>query len=234
MPGSSIGRWTGRDSVKTVGILISGRGSNMVSLLEAMDRGEVPARCALVISNKADAPGLEIARARGITTAVIDHKTSATREEHDAKVVSALRGAGVEIVCLAGYMRLLSPVFVGAFRNRILNIHPALLPAFPGLHVQQKALDAGVRYSGCTVHIVDEEMDHGPIVLQAVVPVLPADDEEALAKRILSFEHRLYPAALRLLCEGKVAVNGPRADLLLPPGEYLALLRHLIWSGDPA
>jgi phosphoribosylglycinamide formyltransferase-1 len=204
----------------------------MVSLLDAMDRGEVPARCALVISNKADAPGLEVARSRGIQTAVIDHKTSATREEHDGKVVAALQGAGVEIVCLAGYMRLLSPLFIRAFRNRILNIHPALLPAFPGLHVQQKALEAGVRYSGCTVHIVDEEMDHGAIVLQAVVPIMPGDDEESLSRRILSFEHRLYPAALRLLCEGKVRVNGPRADLALPAEEYRSLLQHLIWSGD--
>jgi phosphoribosylglycinamide formyltransferase-1 len=129
-------------------------------------------------------------------------------------------------------MRLLSPLFIRAFRNRILNIHPALLPAFPGLHVQQKALEAGVRYSGCTVHIVDEEMDHGAIVLQAVVPIMPGDDEESLSRRILSFEHRLYPAALRLLCEGKVRVNGPRADLALPAEEYRSLLQHLIWSGD--
>jgi len=216
-----------------VGILISGRGSNMVALLDAMERGEVPARCCLVVSNKADAPGLETARARGIATTVIDHKTSSTREEHDGKVVAALREAGAEFVCLAGYMRLLSPVLVGAFRNRILNIHPALLPAFPGLHVQQKALDAGVRYSGCTVHIVDEEMDHGAIVLQAVVPVMPGDDEEALSKRILAFEHKLYPAALRLMCERKVVVNGPKAELDLPAEEYRALLGQIIWSGDP-
>jgi phosphoribosylglycinamide formyltransferase 1 len=223
----------GRVALTKVGILISGRGSNMVALLDAMDRGEVPAQCCLVLSNKAEAPGLETARRRGIATTVIDHKTSATREEHDGKVVAALQDAGAEFVCLAGYMRLLSPVLVGAFRNRILNIHPALLPAFPGLHVQQKALDAGVRYSGCTVHIVDEEMDHGAIVLQAVVPVMPGDDEESLSKRILAFEHRLYPAALRLMCEGKVAVNGPKAELNLPAEEYRTLLGQIIWSGDP-
>lgn len=205
----------------------------MVALLDAIDRGEVPARCCLVVSNRADAPGLETARSRGIDTAVIDHKSSATREEHDGKVVAALQAAGAEFVCLAGYMRLLSPVLVGAFRNRILNIHPALLPAFPGLHVQQKALDAGVRYSGCTVHIVDEEMDHGAIVLQAVVPVLPGDDEEKLSARILKYEHRLYPAALRLMCEGKVVVNGPKADLVLGEEEYRALLGQVIWSGEP-
>ncbi len=204
----------------------------MVALLDAMERGEVPARCCLVVSNRADAPGLETARSRGIATVVIDHKTSATREEHDGKVVAALEAAGAEIVCLAGYMRLLSPVLVGAFRNRILNIHPALLPAFPGLHVQQKALDAGVRYSGCTVHIVDEEMDHGAIVLQALVPVLPGDDEERLSARILTYEHRLYPAALRLMCEGKVAIHGAKAELVLPEGEYRALLGKIMWSGE--
>jgi len=219
--------------VNHVGILISGRGSNMVSLLDAMVRGDVPARCALVISNQAHAPGLEIARSRGVTTAVIDHKTSATREEHDGKVVAALRGAGVEIVCLAGYMRLLSPLFVRAFKDRILNIHPALLPAFPGLRVQQKALDAGVRFSGCTVHMVDEEVDHGAIILQAVVPVLPGDDEASLSKRILSFEHRLYPAALKLVCDGKVKIDGGRAALELSGDAYRRVLAGLIWTGDP-
>lgn len=215
-----------------VGILISGRGSNMVALLDAMDRGEIPARCSLVISNKADAPGLALAAARGVPTLVIDHKASATREEHDAKVVTALREAGVEIVCLAGYMRLLSPVFVRAFKDRILNIHPALLPAFPGLHVQRKALDAGARFSGCTVHLVDEEVDHGPILLQAVVPIFPDDDEESLSRRILGLEHHLYAAALRLMCEGRVTVDGSRAVLDVPHTEYQRLSGGLIWSGD--
>lgn len=220
--------------MKNVGILISGRGSNMMALLDAMDRGEVAARCTLVLSNNEDAPGLVTARSRGIATVVIDHRASPTREEHDAKMVAALRDAGVEVVCLAGYMRLLSPFFVRAFKDRVLNIHPALLPAFPGLHVQRRALEAGVRFSGCTVHIVDEETDHGAIVLQAVVPILPHDDEETLSRRILRFEHRLYPSALKLVCEDKVRVNGARAVLDLSEGEYRRLLHELICSGESA
>jgi phosphoribosylglycinamide formyltransferase-1 len=139
----------------------------------------------------------------------------------------------VEIVCLAGYMRLLSPLFVRAFKDRILNIHPALLPAFPGLRVQQKALDAGVRFSGCTVHMVDEEVDHGAIILQAVAAVLPGDDEASLSKRILSLEHRLYPAALKLVCDGKVRMDGGRAVLDLTGEAYRQILPGLLWTGDP-
>ena len=220
--------------MKNVGILISGRGSNMLALLDAMDRGGVAARCTLVLSNRPDAPGLLAAQERGVPTAVVDHRISANREEHDSKMVSALREAGVEVVCLAGYMRLLSPVFIRAFQDRILNIHPALLPAFPGLHVQQRALEAGARFSGCTVHIVDEETDHGAIVLQAVVPILPGDDEETLSRRILRFEHRLYPSALKLVCEEKVRVNGASAVLDLSEGEYRRLLHELICSGESA
>lgn len=214
--------------MRRVGILISGRGSNMLSLLDAMGRGDVPARCVLVVSNVPTAPGLLAAGERGIPTAVVDHRESATREEHDAKLVEAFRAAGAEIVCLAGYMRLLSPVLVHAFENRVLNIHPALLPSFPGLHVQRKAIEHGVRFSGCTVHLVDEEVDHGPIVLQAVVPVMPGDDEDTLSARILRFEHRLYPAALKLLCEGKVVVEGRRARLDLAPRDYAALIGGLV------
>ncbi len=215
-----------------VGILISGRGSNMAALLDAMARGEVPARCALVVSNVPLAAGLQAAASRGVPTAVVDHRASASREEHDAKLLEALSAAGVEILCLAGYMRLLSPAFVRAFENRLLNIHPALLPAFPGLHAQKRALDRGVRFSGCTVHLVDEECDHGPIVLQAAVPVLPGDTEETISARILRCEHKLYPAALKLLCEGKVRVAGGRAELLLSPQEYLPLLRGLMDMGE--
>lgn len=218
--------------MRTVGILISGRGSNMVALLDAMERGEVPARCGVVLSNVPDAGGLELAARRGILTDVVNHKDSATREEHDGKLLALLHAAGVEIVCLAGYMRLLSPLFIRAFPNRILNIHPALLPAFPGLHVQRKALEHGVRFSGCTVHIVDEECDHGPIVLQAVVPVLPGDGEEALSARILKYEHRLYPAALKLVCEGRVAVEGRAARLDLEPGAYRKLIAGLMDTGE--
>ena len=217
--------------MKNVGILISGRGSNMVALLDAMDGGLVPARCTLVVSNVPDVPGLETAHRRGVPAVVLSHKESASREEHDAKVVAALREAGAEIVCLAGYMRLLSPLFVEAYRNRVLNIHPALLPAFPGLHVQQKAIDHGVRFTGCTVHLVDEECDHGPILLQAVVPVLPGDSEEALSARILRYEHRLYPAALRLLAEEKVVVEGRTARILLSREEYLGLIATLMDTG---
>jgi phosphoribosylglycinamide formyltransferase-1 len=215
-----------------VGILISGRGSNMVALLEAMDRGEVPARCVLALSNVPGAEGLRAAEARGVPTAVVDHRGSSSREEHDAKVIEKLLGAGAEVVCLAGYMRLLSPLFVRAFPGRILNIHPALLPSFPGLHVQRKALQHGARFSGCTVHIVDEEVDHGPILLQAVVPILPGDTEETLSARILRSEHRLYPAALRLLCEGKFRLDGGVAQLGLDPVEYRALLQGLVDRGE--
>lgn len=217
-----------------VGILISGRGSNMVALLDAMGRGAVPARCVLVLSNVAGAEGLRAAEARGIPTAVVNHRDSSSREEHDSKVIARLGEAGVEVVCLAGYMRLLSPLFVRTFPGRILNIHPALLPAFPGLHVQKKALEHGVRFAGCTVHIVDEEVDHGPILLQAVVPILPGDTEETLSARILRSEHRTYPTALRLLCEGKFRLEGGAAHLDLPPDEYRALLHELMDPGEDA
>ena len=207
----------------------------MVALLDAMDRGEVPARCCLVLSNVASAPGLRAAEERGVPTASVDHRESSSREEHDSKVIAKLREAGAGAVCLAGYMRLLSPLFVRAFPGRILNIHPALLPAFPGLHVQRRALEHGVRFSGCTVHIVDEEVDHGPILLQAVVPILPGDTEETLSARILRSEHRLYPAALRLLIEGKIQpVSGGGVRLDLGEEEYRSLLKDLEDRGDEA
>ncbi len=218
--------------MKRVGILISGRGSNMVALLDAMEQGAVPARCVLVISNVSGAPGLALASGRGIPTAVINHKESQTREEHDGKMIAALVSAGAEIVCLAGYMRLLSPIFIRAFSNRILNIHPALLPAFPGLHVQRKAIFHGARFSGCTVHLADEDCDHGPIILQAVVPIMPHDTEESLSARILRYEHRLYPEALRLICEERVRVSEGRAELLIDDSAYRALVRGLIDAGE--
>lgn len=203
----------------------------MVALLDAISQGQLQAQCALVLSNVADAPGLLAADERGVPTAVVDHKTSSSREEHDERMLERLRAAGAEVVCLAGYMRLLSPVLIKAFPNRVLNIHPALLPAFPGLHVQRKAVDHGVRFSGCTVHIVDEEVDHGPIILQAVVPVMPGDDENSLSARILTYEHRLYPAALGLVCADKVVVEGRRAKLLLDDREYRELLVRLMDTG---
>jgi len=186
-----------------IAILLSGRGSNFVALHAAIERGEIPAEIVLVLSNVSSAAGLGKARELSLPTACLPHKEEATRDAHDEKVVAALRQAGAEWICLAGYMRLLSSLFVGAFPQRILNIHPSLLPAFPGLHVQRQALDYGVRVSGCSVHIVDEELDHGPIVHQVSVPVESGDTEDSLAARILEQEHRAYPEALRrLLTEG--------------------------------
>jgi phosphoribosylglycinamide formyltransferase-1 len=183
-----------------VGILISGRGSNMEALLRAAAEAEYPARVAVVISNRPDAPGLQIARARGVVATCVDHRPfGRNREAHERAVDAALRTHGVEIVCLAGYMRLLTPFLVTAWQGRMLNIHPSLLPAFPGLHTHARALQAGVLRHGCTVHLVTEEMDEGPILAQAEVPVLPGDDEERLAARVLAHEHILYPQALRRL-----------------------------------
>ena len=185
-----------------LGILISGGGSNMKSIVAACEAGEVPAEVAVVISNRADAPGLAWATEHGLATAVLPHTDFPGREAHDRAVVERLREAEVEWVCLAGYMRLLSALFVDAFRDRILNIHPALLPSFPGLHGQGQAWAYGVKIAGCTVHFVDQELDHGPIVVQRPVPVLSNDDEDSLARRILEQEHIAYPEALRLLlCE---------------------------------
>ena len=182
-----------------LGILISGTGSNMKSIVAACESGEVPAEVAIVISNRAGAPGIEWAAEHGLETTVLSHRDFAQREEHDRAIVERLKELGVDWVCLAGYMRLLSAVFVDAFPNRILNIHPALLPSFPGLHGQQQAWDYGVRVSGCTVHLVDLELDHGPIVVQRSVPVLDDDDADCLAARILVEEHIAYPESLRAL-----------------------------------
>ncbi len=195
--------------MKNVAILLSGRGSNFMALADAIDRGEIPARIVLVISNRAEAPGLEHARDRGYPTAFVS-PCGRSREEFDRQVVARLEGAGVEIVCLAGFMRLLSPLFVQHFPMRVLNIHPSLLPAFPGLHAQEQALAWGSKISGCTVHFVDEELDHGPIIIQRAVPVLDDDDEESLAARILEIEHQIYPEALRLICHDKIRVDGRR------------------------
>lgn len=193
-----------------LGILISGRGSNMKSIVAACAAGEVPAEVAIVISNRAEAPGIEWASEHGLETVVLPHQDFDSREAHDLAVVERLQGAGVEWVCLAGYMRLLSAVFVDAFPNRILNIHPALLPAFPGLHGQLQAWEYGVKVSGCTVHLVDPELDHGPIVIQRVVPVLDDDDEDRLAARILEQEHQAYSEALCRLLTGPWRLSGRR------------------------
>jgi phosphoribosylglycinamide formyltransferase-1 len=181
---------------RTLGVLISGRGSNLKAIIDAIAAGRLGARIAVVISNKADAPGLEHARKAGIEALVLDHRAYASREDYDRALVKALQDRGVGLVCLAGFMRLLSPVFVDAFPNRILNIHPSLLPKYPGLHPQQQALDDGATVSGATVHFVNNELDAGPMVLQRQVLVLRGDTAETLAARILDVEHALYAEAI--------------------------------------
>ena len=193
-----------------LGILISGTGSNMKSIVASCEAGEVPAEVAIVISNRADAPGIAWASEHGLEMAVLSHKDFADREAHDLAIVDRLRDVEVEWVCLAGYMRLLSAVFVDAFPNHILNIHPALLPSFPGLHGQRQAWEFGVKVSGCTVHLVDLELDHGPIVVQRTVPVLEGDDEDLLAARILEQEHVAYPEALHALLTRPWRLQGRR------------------------
>ena len=196
--------------MKNLGILLSGRGSNFVAIADSIAAGRIPdARIAVVISNRSDAPGLETARQRGLDTLAISSKGK-PREEHDREVVAALLKSKVDLVCLAGYMRLLSPWFVQQFPRKILNIHPSLLPAFPGLEAQEQAFAYGVRVSGCTVHFVDEELDHGAIIVQKTVAVLDTDDEHSLAARILEQEHIAYSEAIRIVLEGKFEIVGRR------------------------
>ncbi len=191
-----------------IGVLISGSGTNLQSIIDAIEAKELDAKIQVVLSNRIDAYGLVRAKKHGIPVEVLDHKRFSSREAFDQAVVDILRAREVELVVLAGFMRLLSPVFVAAYSNRIMNIHPALLPAFPGLHVQKKAVEHGVRFSGCTVHFVNEECDEGPIIIQAVVPVFPEDTEESLASRILEQEHRIYPRAIQLYSEGRLRIEG--------------------------
>lgn len=193
-----------------VGVLISGRGSNLKALIDACAAPDFPAKIALVISNKAEAGGLEIAKAAGIATRVISHRDYDSRESFDREMTKALQSAGVEFVCSAGFMRILSDEFVETWRDRQLNIHPSLLPAFKGLNVYQRALDTGCKISGCTVHFVRAAMDEGPIVAQAAVPVLEDDTPDTLAARILVEEHKIYPLALRLVAEGRVTIVDER------------------------
>lgn len=195
-----------------LGILISGRGSNFEAIADHIAAGELEAEIAVVISNRPDAPGLEAARRRGLAAVAIPSK-GLDREVYDRMVVEELRARGVELVCLAGFMRLLSATFVRAFPNRILNIHPSLLPAFPGLDAQYQALEHGVRVTGCTVHFVDEALDAGPILVQATVPVLDSDTVETLSARILKEEHRIYSEALRIAIGGKYRIEGRRVIL---------------------
>jgi phosphoribosylglycinamide formyltransferase-1 len=186
--------------VKSGVVLISGRGSNMRSLVEAGTGLDIRA----VISNRPEAAGLAWARDRGLATRVVDHKEFGTREAFDAALGSAIEDTGAELVLLAGFMRILTPAFIARFPNRMLNIHPSLLPAFPGLHTHRRALAAGVKLHGCTVHVVTPALDSGPIVIQAAVPVVAGDDEESLAARVLAAEHRIYPQAVRWLVEGRI------------------------------
>src|SRR5579864_3226119 len=195
--------------MKNLGILLSGRGSNFEAIADSVAAGRIRAHLAVVISNRAEAPGIESARQRGLDARVIPSKGK-QREQHDAEVVAALQEKKVDLVCLAGYMRLLSPWFVRQFPSRILNIHPSLLPAFPGLEAQKQALEYGAKVSGCTVHFVDEQLDHGAIILQKAVPVLDSDDEHVLAARILEQEHIAYTEAINLVLEGTYELAGRR------------------------
>lgn len=194
---------------KKLGILLSGRGSNFEAIADSIQAGRLNAEIVIVISNRADAPGLESAQRRGWNARLIPSK-GRVREEHDAEVIAALHEANVDLICLAGYMRLLSPQFIHAFPQRIVNIHPSLLPAFPGLEAQKQALEYGVKVSGCTVHFVDEHLDHGAIIIQKTVPVLEDDDVQTLSARILEQEHIAYTEALCMLVSGECEVQGRR------------------------
>ncbi|MBI2985507.1 MAG: phosphoribosylglycinamide formyltransferase [Deltaproteobacteria bacterium] len=193
-----------------LGVLISGSGTNLQAIINAVEAKQLDAVIRVVISNREDAYGLVRAKKHTIPTEVLDHRKFPSREAYDQALIEILEKHQVELVILAGFMRLLSPVLVKAFSNRIMNVHPALLPAFPGLHVQKKAVEHGVRFSGCTVHFVNEECDEGPIIIQAVVPVFPDDTEESLSARILKEEHRIYPRAIQLYSEGRLRVVGRR------------------------
>jgi len=197
-----------------VAILLSGRGSNFMAIQEAIRRGAIDAEIGLVLSNKEDAPGLLKAREWGLEASFLNPKLFATREEYDQAAGREVEKRRIDLICLAGYMKVLTPQFCDAYPYRIVNIHPALLPSFPGLHVLQKAIDWGVRFSGCTVHFVAAEVDMGPIILQAAVPVLQDDTEETLAARILIEEHMIYPEAVRLYFEGRIEVRGRRVFIV--------------------
>ncbi len=195
--------------MKKLGILLSGRGTNFMAIAESCRQGRIPAEIAIVISNRPEAPGIELARKLGLDARVLPSQ-GRQREEHDADVVAALNEKQVDLVCMAGYMRLLSPLFIRAFPNRILNIHPSLLPSFPGLEAQKQAIEYGVKVSGCTVHFVDEHLDHGAIIVQRAVPVLDTDDDHTLAARILEQEHIAYTEAINVVLRGHYEISGRR------------------------
>jgi phosphoribosylglycinamide formyltransferase-1 len=193
-----------------LGVLVSGRGSNLGAIIEAIRRGRLQAEVAVVISDRPEAPALKLARARGCPTVTLDPKSAPTREQFDQSVADTLLRFGVELVVLAGYMRIITPVLIEPFRHRIINIHPALLPSFPGLKAQWQAIEAGVKLAGCTVHFVTEEVDRGPIIIQAAIPVKPGEGEVSLARRLLEQEHRLLPRAIDLYARGRLRVKGRR------------------------
>jgi len=197
-----------------IAVFLSGRGSNFVAIHDEILAGKINADIELVFSNKKEAPGLEIGQERKLQTLSLNPKEFTTREDYDREIIEKIQKRGIDLICLAGYMRILTSSFCEAFRNKIINIHPALLPSFPGLHVQQKAIDWGVRYSGATVHFVIPEVDMGPIITQAVVPVLQDDTEDTLSERILKKEHKIYPEAVRLYFEGKLEVRDRRVFIL--------------------
>ncbi len=195
-----------------IGVLVSGRGTNLQAIIDAIEDGELNADIAVVLSNIKDAPALERAQKKGIGTAYLDPKQFASKKEYDLVLARELKNHRVDLVCLAGYMRILSPEFIGMFPGKIINIHPSLLPAFPGLDVQQKAIDYGVKFSGCTVHFVNEEVDGGPIILQAVVPVHPSDDAATLSERILIQEHLIYPRAIQMIAENRLHIENRKVS----------------------
>ncbi len=203
----SAGR-NARKRVLKLGVLVSGRGSNLGAIFDAIHRGRLHTDVVVVISDRPDAPALKLARARGCSTLTIDPKAYLTREQFDEAVAGALKQRGVELVALAGYLRIITPALIEPFRHRILNIHPALLPSFPGLKAQWQAVEAGVKLAGCTVHFVTEEVDRGPIVIQAAIPVRPGEREPSLARRLLQQEHRIFPQAIELFAQGRLRVTG--------------------------
>ena len=214
--------------MKNIVILISGRGSNMEAMIAARDAGQLPVNIAAVISNRPDAKGLETAAAAGIATRCLDHKAFAGREAFDTALAACIDEFAPDLVVLAGFMRILTPDFVRHYEGRLLNIHPSLLPAFPGLHTHQRALDEGVRVHGCTVHFVTAELDHGPVVIQAVVPVLDDDTEDTLSARILRQEHRIYPQAVRWFAEGRLQLDGMKVRVQGEQAEPATLISPVL------
>ena len=211
-----------------IGVLLSGGGTNLQAIIDAVRQERLDATVRTVVSNRKDAYGLTRARVHGIPAAVIDHRDFPSREDYDRALAEHLERNGVDLVVLAGFMRLLSPVFIRSFPNRVMNIHPALSPSFAGLHGQRQALEYGVRFTGCTVHFVTEGCDDGPVIIQAVVPVLPDDTEETLSQRILVQEHRIYPRAIQLYCEGRLAVEGRKVRVTRGGGSEAVLGSALV------